>query len=73
MQTTPSANRKHIALFGKRNAGKSSLMNAIIGQDVAIVSEVKGTTTDPISKPMELLPFGPVVFIDTAGLTTKAY
>lgn len=68
MQTTPSANRKHIALFGKRNAGKSSLMNAIIGQDVAIVSEVKGTTTDPISKPMELLPFGPVVFIDTAGL-----
>lgn len=68
MNTTPSANRKHIALYGKRNAGKSSLMNAMIGQDVSIVSEIKGTTTDPISKPMELLPFGPVIFIDTAGL-----
>lgn len=68
MNTTPSANRKHIALYGKRNAGKSSLMNAMIGQDVSIVSDVKGTTTDPISKPMELIPLGPVVFIDTAGL-----
>lgn len=68
MNTTPSANRKHIALYGKRNAGKSSLMNAMIGQDVSIVSEIKGTTTDPISKPMELLPLGPVIFIDTAGL-----
>lgn len=68
MNQTPSANRKHIAIYGKRNAGKSSLMNAIIGQDVSIVSEVKGTTTDPISKPMELIPLGPVIFIDTAGL-----
>lgn len=68
MHTTPSANRKHIAIYGKRNAGKSSLMNAMIGQDVSIVSSVKGTTTDPISKPMELIPLGPVVFIDTAGL-----
>jgi [FeFe] hydrogenase H-cluster maturation GTPase HydF len=68
MNTTPSANRKHIAIYGKRNAGKSSLMNAIIGQEVSIVSEIKGTTTDAISKPMELLPLGPVVFIDTAGL-----
>lgn len=68
MNQTPSANRKHIAIYGKRNAGKSSLMNAIIGQEVSIVSEVKGTTTDPISKPMELIPLGPVVFIDTAGL-----
>lgn len=68
MNQTPSANRKHIAIYGKRNAGKSSLMNAIIGQEVSIVSEVKGTTTDPISKPMELIPLGPVIFIDTAGL-----
>ncbi|MBN2898786.1 MAG: [FeFe] hydrogenase H-cluster maturation GTPase HydF, partial [Clostridia bacterium] len=68
MHTTPQANRKHIALFGKRNAGKSSLINAIIGQEISLVSDVKGTTTDPVSKAMELLPFGPVVFIDTAGL-----
>lgn len=68
MTGTPNANRKHIVLLGRRNAGKSSLMNAIIGQDVSIVSEIKGTTTDPVTKPMELLPFGPVVFIDTAGL-----
>lgn len=68
MQTTPQANRKHIALYGKRNAGKSSLINAIIGQEISLVSDVKGTTTDPVSKAMELLPFGPVVFIDTAGL-----
>ncbi len=66
--STPSANRTHIVLYGNRNAGKSSLLNAIIGQDIAIVSDVKGTTTDPVSKAMELLPFGPVVFIDTAGL-----
>lgn len=68
MQTTPQANRKHIALFGKRNAGKSSLINALIGQEISLVSDVKGTTTDPVSKAMELLPFGPVVFIDTAGI-----
>lgn len=71
MQTTPQANRKHIALLGKRNAGKSSLINAIIGQEISLVSEVRGTTTDPVSKAMELLPFGPVVFIDTAGLDDK--
>lgn len=65
---TPNANRKHIALFGSRNAGKSTLMNAILGQDLSIVSEVGGTTTDPVSKAMELLPFGPVVLIDTAGI-----
>jgi len=65
---TPTANQPHIAIFGNRNAGKSSLLNAIIGQDIALVSAVKGTTTDPVSKTMELLPFGPVVFIDTAGL-----
>lgn len=68
MQGTPNANRKHIVLLGRRNAGKSSLMNAIVGQDVSIVSDIKGTTTDPITKPMEFLPFGPVVFVDTAGL-----
>lgn len=68
LNVTPSANRLHIAIFGSTNAGKSSLINAIIGQDVSLVSSVKGTTTDPVSKPMELLPLGPVVFIDTAGL-----
>ncbi|MCY6370095.1 [FeFe] hydrogenase H-cluster maturation GTPase HydF [Clostridium ganghwense] len=68
MNNTPNANRKHIALYGKRNAGKSSLLNAIIGQDISLVSSVKGTTTDPVSKAMELIPLGPVVFIDTAGL-----
>lgn len=68
MNQTPSGSRKHIAIYGKRNAGKSSLMNGIIGQEVSIVSDVKGTTTDPISKAMELIPLGPVVFIDTAGL-----
>lgn len=68
MNHTPNANRKHIAIYGKTNSGKSSLLNAIIGQDVSLVSSVKGTTTDPVNKAMELLPFGPVVFIDTAGL-----
>jgi [FeFe] hydrogenase H-cluster maturation GTPase HydF len=65
---TPSANRLHIALFGKRNAGKSLLFNALISQDVAIVSDVKGTTTDPVSKTLEIAPLGPVVIIDTAGI-----
>ncbi|AHF05992.1 [FeFe] hydrogenase H-cluster maturation GTPase HydF [Desulfitobacterium metallireducens] len=64
----PTANQPHIALFGKRNAGKSSLLNAIIGQDISLVSSIRGTTTDPVSKTMELIPLGPVVFIDTAGL-----
>ena len=68
MQTTPNSNRKHITIFGNTNTGKSSLLNAIIGQDISIVSEVKGTTTDPVIKAMELIPFGPVVFTDTAGL-----
>ena len=60
--------RLHIGIFGKRNAGKSSILNALTHQDVSIVSEVAGTTTDPVEKPMELLPLGPVLFIDTAGI-----
>lgn len=65
---TPSADRIHIGIFGRRNAGKSSIINAITGQDLAIVSDVQGTTTDPVLKAMELLPLGPVVIIDTPGL-----
>ena len=68
MNTTPNANRKHIAIYGKTNSGKSSLLNAIIGQDVSLVSSISGTTTDPVTKAMELIPLGPVLFIDTAGL-----
>ena len=68
LNATPSSERIHIGLFGKRNAGKSSLVNAITGQDLAVVSEVAGTTTDPVRKAMELLPLGPVVMIDTPGL-----
>ena len=68
LNDTPSAERLHIGIFGKRNAGKSSIINAITGQDLAIVSEIKGTTTDPVYKAMELLPLGPVVMIDTPGL-----
>lgn len=68
MNDTPSANRIHIGFFGKRNAGKSSVVNAVIGQDLTIVSEVKGTTTDPVYKTMELLPLGPVMIIDTPGI-----
>lgn len=68
MHSTPQANRLHIALFGRRNAGKSSLINALTNQEIALVSEVPGTTTDPVFKAMELLPLGPVVLIDTAGL-----
>ena len=68
MNETPSANRVHIGFFGIRNAGKSSLVNAVTGQDLALVSEVKGTTTDPVYKAMELLPLGPVVIIDTPGI-----
>jgi [FeFe] hydrogenase H-cluster maturation GTPase HydF len=68
MQRTPKANRLHIGLFGRRNTGKSSLLNGITRQDVAIVSDVAGTTTDPVEKPMEFLPLGPVLFIDTAGV-----
>lgn len=68
MNTTPSGERIHIGIFGKRNAGKSSLINAVTGQSLAIVSDIKGTTTDPVKKAMELLPLGPVVLIDTPGL-----
>ncbi len=68
MNETPQGERIQIGLFGKRNAGKSSLLNAISGQQMAIVSEVKGTTTDPVRKAMEILPLGPVVLIDTPGL-----
>jgi GTPase SAR1 family protein len=68
LKSTPRGNRLHIALFGRRNVGKSSLVNAVAGQPVSIVSETAGTTTDPVEKPMELLPIGPVVLIDTAGL-----
>lgn len=68
LNSTPSAERIHIGIFGKRNAGKSSLINGITGQDLAIVSPVEGTTTDPVQKAMELLPLGPVVLIDTPGI-----
>lgn len=68
LNQTPSGERVHIGFFGKRNAGKSSLVNAVTGQDLAIVSEVKGTTTDPVYKSMELLPLGPVMIIDTPGI-----
>lgn len=68
LNETPSANRIHIAFFGKRNAGKSSLVNAVTGQNLAIVSDIKGTTTDPVFKAMELLPLGPVMVIDTPGI-----
>ena len=68
MNDAPNSERIHIGIFGKRNAGKSSLINALTGQDLAIVSDVAGTTTDPVYKAMELLPLGPVVLIDTPGL-----
>lgn len=68
LNQTPAGERIHIAFFGRRNAGKSSLVNAFTGQDMAIVSDVKGTTTDPVSKAMELLPLGPVQIIDTPGI-----
>ena len=65
---SPKSFRLHISLFGRRNAGKSSLLNALTQQEVSIVSDIAGTTTDPVEKPMELLPLGPVLFIDTAGI-----
>ncbi|MHC1717728.1 MAG: [FeFe] hydrogenase H-cluster maturation GTPase HydF [Acidaminococcaceae bacterium] len=67
LNDTPSSHRVHIGFFGKRNAGKSSVVNAVTGQDLAVVSAVKGTTTDPVYKAMELLPMGPVMIIDTPG------
>jgi len=72
MNNTPNANRKHIAIYGKTNSGKSSLLNAIIGQEISIVSNLEGTTTDPVKKAMELIPYGPVLFIDTAGLADES-
>lgn len=67
LNSTPMANRTHIAIFGRRNAGKSTLINALTNQQLAVVSEVAGTTTDPVFKAMEFLPIGPVVMVDTAG------
>ena len=68
LQDTPQSERVHISFFGRRNAGKSSLMNAIAGQPVSLVSDIPGTTTDPVRKTMEILPLGPVVLLDTAGM-----
>ena len=68
MNNTPASDRIHIGFFGRRNAGKSSVLNAVTGQDLAVVSDVKGTTTDPVYKAMELLPLGPVMMIDTPGI-----
>lgn len=68
MNQTPASERVHISFFGRRNAGKSSIINAVTGQDLAIVSDIKGTTTDPVYKTMELLPLGPVMLIDTPGI-----
>ena len=64
----PKSFRLHIGIFGQRNTGKSSMLNALTHQEVSIVSDIAGTTTDPVEKPMELLPLGPVLFIDTAGI-----
>lgn len=72
MNITPNANRKHIGIYGNTNSGKSSLMNVILGQDISLVSSVEGTTTDPVQKAMELIPFGPILLIDTAGLEDKS-
>ena len=68
LNETPSGERVHICFFGVRNAGKSSLVNAVTGQDLAVVSDTPGTTTDPVRKAMELLPVGPVLIIDTPGI-----
>ena len=71
MNITLNSNRKHIGIYGNTNSGKSSLMNSILGQEISLVSNVEGTTTDPVQKAMELIPFGPVLLIDTAGLEDK--
>ena len=68
LNETPTGERVQIGIFGKRNAGKSSILNMLTGQTMSVVSEVKGTTTDPVKKSMELLPIGPVTFIDTPGM-----
>ena len=67
LNNTPSSERIHIGFFGQRNAGKSSVVNAVTGQKLSVVSDIKGTTTDPVKKAMELLPIGPVIILDTAG------
>ncbi|WP_411170218.1 [FeFe] hydrogenase H-cluster maturation GTPase HydF [Clostridium sp. MB05] len=72
MNSTPNANRKHIAVYGKTNAGKSSLINKFLGQEISLVSEKEGTTTDPVQKAMELIPIGPILMIDTAGFGDKS-
>jgi len=72
MEKAPNALRRHVAVVGKTNAGKSTLFNALTGQDVAIISPVSGTTTDPVTRAMELIPFGPIVLVDTAGLEDKS-
>ena len=72
LNSTPSANRIHIGVFGRTNSGKSSFINAFSGQNVSITANVAGTTTDPVYKPMEINPIGPCVIIDTAGLDDKS-
>ena len=72
LNDTPSANRIHIGFFGRTNAGKSSVMNAVTNQNLAVVSDQKGTTTDPVYKSMELLPMGPVMMIDTPGFDDRS-
>ena len=72
INNTPKALRLHIGVFGRTNAGKSTLINSISGQKIAITSPIAGTTTDPVFKPMEIIPLGPVVFIDTSGLDDKS-
>lgn len=71
MNDTPSSERLHIGFFGRRNAGKSSVVNAVTNQNMSLVSDKKGTTTDPVEKTMELLPLGPVVIIDWQALMTE--
>ncbi|MCC8180011.1 MAG: 50S ribosome-binding GTPase, partial [Planctomycetes bacterium] len=68
MTATPKGFRLHIGIFGRRNVGKSTLLNLLAGQEVSIVSPTAGTTTDPVEKPMEFIPMGPVLWIDTAGI-----
>ena len=72
MNNTPNSNRKHIGIYGNTNSGKSSLMNNFLGQEISLVSNIEGTTTDPVQKAMELIPFGPILLIDTAGLEDKS-
>ena len=73
LNETPSGERIHIGFFGRRNAGKSSVVNAVTGQDLAVVSDTLGTTTDPVMKAMELLPMGPVMIIDTPGFLPRIH